>query len=168
MGDANAEPSMEEILSSIKRIIAEEGDAAPRTRRSHVGPAPVPPAVDPASVLELSNRIPLEATPDPQAESDAEAAPDARDRVAVPTKSGTTPEAAAEIVSQTTAQATRGALEALSRLKVKAAPGADGTLEGLVRDMLRPMLREWIDAHLPQMVETLVAREIARITNEQM
>lgn len=168
MGDANAEPSMEEILSSIKRIIAEEGDAAPRTRRAQVGPAPVPPAVDPASVLELSNRISLEATPDPQPEPGAEAATDARDHAAVPTGSGTTPEVAAEIVSQTTAQATRGALEALSRLKVKAAPGGDGTLEGLVRDMLRPMLREWIDAHLPQMVETLVAREIARITSEQM
>ena len=35
MGDVSAEPSMEDILSSIKRIIAEEGDAGtPRHRRS--------------------------------------------------------------------------------------------------------------------------------------
>ena len=70
------------------------------------------------------------------------------------------------ILSDTTAQATRGALDALSRLVVKPEPGTDGTLEGLVRDMLRPMLRDWLDANLPAMVETLVAKEISRITNE--
>jgi len=35
-----------------------------------------------------------------------------------------------------------------------------------VREMLRPMLREWLDAHLPEMVETMVAREIAKITSQ--
>ena len=68
------------------------------------------------------------------------------------------------IVSPEAAQATRGALDQLSRLLVKPEPGADGTLEGLVREMLRPMLREWIDANLPPMVERMVAKEIARIT----
>ena len=43
-------------------------------------------------------------------------------------------------------------------------PGSD-TLEGLVRDMLRPMLAEWLDAKLPAMVERLVAVEIERITS---
>ena len=41
--------------------------------------------------------------------------------------------------------------------------GSD-TLEGLVREMLRPMLAEWLDAKLPAMVERLVAAEIERIT----
>jgi cell pole-organizing protein PopZ len=41
--------------------------------------------------------------------------------------------------------------------------GSD-TLEALVREMLRPMLRDWLDTNLPAMVETLVSREIARIT----
>ena len=73
-------------------------------------------------------------------------------------------QAAAALLSEQTTQATRGALDALSRLMVKPEPGSDGTLEGLVRDMLRPMLREWLDANLPALVETLVAREIAKIT----
>ena len=47
---------------------------------------------------------------------------------------------------------------------VKPEPGSDGTLEGLVRDMLRPMLRDWLDANLPELVETMVAREIAKIS----
>ena len=64
------------------------------------------------------------------------------------------------------AEASRGALESLSRMMVKPEPSSDGTLEGLVREMLRPMLREWLDAHLPEMVEAMVAKEIARITRE--
>ena len=68
------------------------------------------------------------------------------------------------ILSDQTAEASRDALKVLSRLLVKPEPASDGTLEGLVRDMLRPMLREWLDANLPEMVEGLVAREIAKIT----
>lgn len=68
------------------------------------------------------------------------------------------------ILSQTAAEAMRGPLEQLSRLVVKPdVPGSD-TLEGMVRDMLRPMLRDWLDANLPRMVEDMVQREIARIT----
>ena len=70
------------------------------------------------------------------------------------------------IVSPRAAEASRGALESLSRMMVKPEPSSDGTLEGLVREMLRPMLREWLDAHLPEMVEAMVAKEIARITRE--
>ena len=54
--------------------------------------------------------------------------------------------------------------QALSRLIVKPqVPGSD-TLEGLVREMLKPMLRDWLVQNLPQLVEQIVAREIARIT----
>ena len=38
------------------------------------------------------------------------------------------------------------------------------TIEDHVLEMLRPMLREWLDNHLPQLVERLVQREINRIT----
>jgi uncharacterized protein len=37
----------------------------------------------------------------------------------------------------------------------------------MVRDMLKPMLRDWLDANLPQIVETMVAREIERISGRQ-
>ena len=42
--------------------------------------------------------------------------------------------------------------------------GGDNTLEGLVRSLLKPMLKEWLDARLPILVEEMVAKEIARIT----
>jgi len=38
----------------------------------------------------------------------------------------------------------------------------------VVRDMLRPMLKDWLDQNLPLMVEELVTREIARITGRKL
>ena len=152
MGDVSNEPSMEDILSSIKRIIAEEGESAvtARTRRP-ARAAPPPPAMDEDEILELSEPVPAESR---QAE---EAAPE-------PVQA-TKP--AEPILSATTAEATRGPLEALSRLIVKPDVAGSDTLEGVVREMLRPMLREWLDANLPRMVEEMVQREIARITADR-
>lgn len=152
MGDVSNEPSMEDILSSIKRIIAEEGESAvaSRTRRPSRTSQPSPAvAQDDEEVLELSETVPSEsASPLGELPEVAPAAP-----VSEP------------ILSPVTAQATRGPLEQLSRLIVRPeTPGSD-TLEGMVREMLRPMLREWLDANLPRMVEEMVQREIARITN---
>ncbi len=170
MGDISSEPSMEEILSSIKRIIAEEGDAAvtTRTRRGPRGvPAPQPEIhdaddSDQDEILELSEPVPDErrapvavapAEPDPAPV--AAAAPEIAPKTADP------------ILSDRAAQASRGQLEALSRMVVKPeVPGSD-TLEGLVRELVKPMLRDWLDANLPQIVETMVSREISRITGGQ-
>ncbi len=38
------------------------------------------------------------------------------------------------------------------------------TVEDLVKEMLRPMLKEWLDRNLPPMVERFVEREIVRLT----
>ncbi|MDB5696696.1 MAG: hypothetical protein JWN21_2239 [Sphingomonas bacterium] len=158
MGDLSAEPSMEEILSSIKRIIAEEGDGTPSRARRPARPLPTAISLarspdddeaDDDEILELSVPMPA-ARPDP--------APRPGDAAATP--------AAETMVSQAAAAASRGALDSLSRLMVKPEPGSDGSLEGLVREMLRPMLSEWLDAHLPELVETMVAREIKRITGQ--
>lgn len=161
MGDISVEPSMEEILSSIKRIIAEEGDTPPgRQRRSARAPIVTQPIdlddMDEDEILELSDPIPMvDRTPSPRA-----AKP-----VAAPVPEAPEPDAE-PIVSRHTAAAARAPLEALSRMMVKPDSSSDGTLEGLVRDMLRPMLREWIDANVPAMVEEMVAKEIKKITGQ--
>ncbi len=182
MGDVNGEPSMEEILSSIKRIIAEEGDTPGRPRRpSRTMQAPVdrhgvdtdPAYLDDESdddeILELSDPMPMAdrtpRTPKSPVLSSIDAAPEPRQPAAKPQPSA---EPSAEpIVSRQTAAATRAPLEALTRMMVKPETGNDGTLEGLVREMLRPILREWVDANLPNMVEDMVSREIAKIMNQQ-
>jgi cell pole-organizing protein PopZ len=149
MGDISAEPSMEDILSSIKRIIAEEGESVTtsRARRTpKAAPAPMtPPTTTPVhdindadGVLELRDAMPSDTVPPADA-----------------------------ILSPKAAEASRGALDTLSRLIVRTEePAADNTLEGLVREMIRPMLREWLDAKLPVIVEKMVAREITRITGQ--
>lgn len=159
MGDVSAEPSMEDILSSIKRIIAEEGDERPARPRRGNGQVravaqPVMDEDESDEVLELSD-------PMPPAPPRLAPAPTVAPAVAAPAAPSRDEET---ILSEQTAQATRGALDTLSRLLVKPEAPSDGTLEGLVREMLRPMLRDWLDANLPGMVESLVAREIAKIT----
>lgn len=171
MGDVSAEPSMEDILSSIKRIIAEEGDDRPtRPRRSATGRAVLesPPeqerradADEPDEVLELSHPMPPSAG---RSAANGASAPSASPMPARARDEDEDADAAAALLSEQTARATRGAIDALSKLLVKPEPKSDGTLEGLVREMLRPMLREWLDANLPSMVETIVAREIAKLT----
>jgi cell pole-organizing protein PopZ len=135
MGDINQDPSMEEILASIKRVIAEDGRAAAaRPTRSRAA-QPAQPFAAEEDVLELS---------DPVSETDG-------------------------LVSQDAAEASRQSLAALSALRERASepvPVGDGPLEAVVREMLKPMLKDWLDRNLPEMVEELVAREIARIVGK--
>jgi uncharacterized protein len=135
MGDINQDPSMEEILASIKRVIAEDGRAAAvrpaRGSRPSEAPSPADPDED---VLELN---------DPIEEGDS-------------------------LVSEDAAAASRQSLATLSALRERSDGGAvgDGPLEAVVREMLKPILKEWLDRNLPDIVETLVTREIARITGK--
>ncbi|WP_188054862.1 DUF2497 domain-containing protein [Sphingosinithalassobacter sp. CS137] len=169
MGDISTEPSMEEILSSIKRIIAEEGEGGGGTRARRT-PKAAPPSErrDDDEVLELNEQL---AAPPRPARSEAPAQPAPQQADADESEGiGDVATAASDletIVSRRAAEASRGSLEALSRMIVKPqTPGGD-TLEGLVREMLRPMLSDWLDAHLPAIVEKMVAREIARITGRE-
>lgn len=167
MGDMTKEPSMEEILSSIKRIIAEEGEeavqAAPRRGRTESAPkvavptaptfTPIGPAFAPVEeVLELTDEFPLEEVlPAPKA------APKAKPVAAAVATDDS-------ILSVESEVAARHSLSALSSMLVAPQDGSDNTLDGLVRSMLKPMLKEWLDARLPALVEDMVAKEIARIT----
>ena len=165
MAEANVEPSMEAILSSIKRIIAEDADAmlsGPRSKRS-VGLYPISaPAVaddsdEESEVLELTDPVAVE--PEARQEPRVEA-PKAVESAPAPTGSEKKP----ALVSPKTTEASRSSLAALSALIVQPEVAGSDTLEGLVREMLKPMLADWLDAKLPDMVERLVAQDIARIT----
>lgn len=154
MGDMSKEPSMEDILSSIKRIIAEEGEeAAPVTPRRGRSDAAAKQTADaaplPEEVLELTDEVAAE-----------EPMPAHKARV-------TPIEAAPEdssILSVESEVAARHSLSALSSMLIAPKEGEDNTLDGLVRSMLKPMLKEWLDSRLPALVEDMVAKEIARIT----
>jgi cell pole-organizing protein PopZ len=155
MGDMNQpDPSMEEILASIKRVIAEDGRAVP-------GPAP------------KSRPSAARLTPEPEPEPVAAAAPPAPEpepeedvlELSEPLRED------AGLISPNVTATARQSLAALAAIRPKsfepqAHPG-DGPLEAVVREMLRPMLKEWLDTRLPEMVEDMVAKEIARITGKR-
>ncbi len=178
MAGANAEPSMEDILSSIKRIIAEDSEAAlssPKIKRS-VGLTPMAPqeaaleAVDDQDepdVLELTDAVedePVDA-PDPAAafkpvplvKPEGETVATAQPSPAEPAKKPV-------LASSSTIQSSKASLAALSALVIKPEITGTDTLEGMVREMIRPMLAEWINERLPDIVDRMVAEEIARIT----
>jgi cell pole-organizing protein PopZ len=138
MGEIQQDPSMEEILASIKRVIAEDGrDASRRT----------------ASTATRPRRI---ARPDPAPEEDVLELDD-------PVSDGP------GLLSEDVAATSRERLASLSALRQRSdAPADSGALEAVVREMLRPILKEWLDAHLPEIVEDLVTREIARITGRDL
>lgn len=127
---------MEEILASIRRIITEEGDE-PAPHGTLTVPEPTLPAVEPPAA-EASDVLELtQPLPEP---------------------------GRAPLVSDATAAVTSLTLSALSNVAVRNYDGTGNTLEDLVRELLKPMLREWLDANLPGVVERIVTREVERIT----
>ena len=78
---------------------------------------------------------------------------------------------ATEIMSEPTAQASTDVLSQLAAAILDRrdlgidASRTDMTLEGIVREMLKPILREWLDRNLPYLIERLVKREIDLMVN---
>ncbi len=145
------EASVEEILESIKKVIARDNRTIAtetRRRREEEGLANPSPVGEGGmeEVLDLGAAEFVE-----QADDDDESSP-------------------------LTTDAVRDSLrENLAALAMLAEPGVppqivrsgETSLEGLARDMLRPMLAEWLDRNLPEMVERLVKAEIARIAGKR-
>ena len=129
---------MEEILASIKKVIAEDKDA----RSSDVAVEQPRHDIDEDEgddVLELNDEL----------------AP--------------TADLGPPLLDESAAGATRSSLEQLSTIAatVPAMPQAN-PLEEMVREMLRPILKDWVDEHLPNIVNDHVKREISRITGRKL
>lgn len=208
------EPSMEEILASIRRIIADEDTAkpaAPAPKPVAVAPPPPPPKPAPPPPVATNNQNDIDAmladldaapkappprpvaAPPPVADvldlTEAMAAPapaaafrtiDAASDVIFTDRAPDAPvepaprpveeprrPAAASIepdrglISTNTASAVDSAFNALAHTVL----GNNArTLEDLVKEMLRPMLKSWLDDNLPSLVERIVRAEIERVS----
>ena len=140
-GEAGAQaqahdPSMEDILSSIRRVLSEDSEkGAGEDAAAEPEPEPV---LD--EVFDLTSDM------------IAQAAPQAR-----------------TIVSDSVAHSATDALSELARVildRRDIAVGTHGlTLESIVREMLRPLLREWLDRNLPYLIERLVKKELDLMIN---
>ncbi|MBN8606591.1 MAG: DUF2497 domain-containing protein [Caulobacterales bacterium] len=158
--DPQAEPSMEEILASIRRIISEE-EQAPAAEpvldltqaEAPAAPAPAAAHADDDIVFEMVEEEPAYEAPAP--------------RAAAPAPTYTPPPADAAtpvdtILSQPSASAAAGAMARLAG-SLRIADTHNQTIEGVVRELLKPMLKEWLDKNLPAIVEARVEAELERI-----
>lgn len=210
-----ADPSMDEILASIRKILNEDdaraaaGEAPPapaaaephrsRPEPQHaapeaddvlmldetmmVTPPPVPNApASPPVVLPPAKPASAEQTPSPAAPAAPPALPmpAPRQPVLVVDAPGPTftpipvPSASPEamtpgLVGAAAAGAASASVEALvrtlSRERATTTHRGGPTIEDLVREEIRPLLKEWLDTHLPPVVERLVRTEIERVIN---
>ena len=212
--DQASEPTMEEILSSIRKIISDDdkGATPPVAAKAAARPRPAAPPpvakVEPVAepepepeavsqsgaddIFDLTEVVEEEAVADLQAD-DWEIAeeglldPDTLDDVSF---SDPEPEPAPEPVSPPVVERPAAAAHRatapkpeplLSSEAADAASSAFGelantllsrnndarTLEELVQEMLRPMLKTWLNENLPPMVERLVREEIERVTRRR-
>ncbi len=174
------EPTMEEILASIRRIISEddapedaEAKAAPEPEVA-AAPAPEPePEVEDApeeDVLELTETY--EAPKGPVSIGDIDAyepeevvapapapAPEPK-----PAPAPKAPAAAGGLVSERTESVAASAFGSLTGALL--VPKSDRTLEDVTRDLLRPLLQAWLDENLPAIVEEQVRLEVERIARQ--
>ena len=135
------EPSMEDILASIKRVIAEEKEL-----RATVPPA-APEGEDEDDVLELDETM--------EAEGEAPEAP--------PLELGP------PLLDEQAADNSRQRFDQLTNVAASAPPQPPGNpLEDMLREMLRPVLKQWLDENLPRIVDEHVKREISRITGKPL
>ena len=140
MGDMSREPSMEDILSSIRRVIArDEAPGAIREARP----------VEADDILDLQD----------EEENTIDTAPVTEDLVS---------EASADAARQSLEALTAAIAPAVTAATVSAPAAAGRTMEDVVLDALRPMLKDWLDTNLPPLVEAMVAKEITRITGRRI
>lgn len=162
------EASVEEILESIKKVIARDNRAVALEARRRREDAPLPP-------VEITP-LPMPDHPRAHQVRDDEGVLDLADMEFAPEAETSAVPLAAREESPLIADQVLGAMqENLAALAMLAEPPArpqivrsgETSLEGLTRELLRPMLAEWLEAHLPAMVEEMVQAEIARIVGKR-
>jgi len=180
-GSADApstDPSMEDILASIRRILSEDekegvtAEAPPVAAPPAPAPAPVmadpPPEDDDVLVLDTSMMVanpgpetPL-ASPEPPPPPELPPEPPPRPDVAPPHAADDLELLAPATAAAATASVS-GLMRALAQERASQVYRGGPTIEDLVREEVRPILKDWLDTHLPGIVERLVRAEIERV-----
>ena len=190
-GADGEDPSMEDILASIRRILSVEEQEAEAATEAAPEPAPEPepkPALEPEPEPEAAPEPEPEAAPEPEPEIELAPEPEPEPEPA-PTPEPApplpppmpapmedvlqlTPEmVTSNIISGPTISASTDVLAELARAILNRRDvaideaGQNMTLEGMVREMLKPLLREWLDRNLPYLIERLVKKEIDLMIN---
>ena len=185
-GKTEQEPPMEEMLASIRRIISENAEAddpakhnPPTDNPAKDNPAKDNPAKkkagdEPGDVLDLTQMIKEDGSmvdlTKEEPESGSEPEPGSEPETEPPATAPAS-KPAAENERLVSAEAVEAATKPLADLARAAEPetaapkgptfrDTGSTVEDLMMELMRPMLREWLDDNLPQLVERLVQKEI--------
>ena len=167
-GETEQEPPMEEILASIRRIISEGAEDD--------NPAKEEAGAEPGEVLELTQMIKEDGSMVDltKEESEPESEPEAEPAAEEPAAKEPTAEPESDderLVSSDAADAASKPFADLARAaEPEPAPAAGPTfgdsgrtVEDLVMELMRPMLREWLDDNLPTLVDRLIQKEIRHL-----
>lgn len=158
-----ADPSMEDILASIRRILSDDEQTTAVPAEAEASAARHDPAVD--DVFRLSETmlvVPPERPIEPVVAAEPE--PEVLQPVAV-SPPATPPET---LVAPATAVAAASSVSAMVRTLVQereqlSVYRGGPTIEDLVREEIRPLLKQWLDENLPPLVERLVRVELERV-----
>jgi cell pole-organizing protein PopZ len=154
---AGADPSMEDILASIRRILSEDEAEHAAAAKS----VPKPPTTPDDGVLSLDASMIVD-EPARAAEKPAE-----RPAATPPLPADRSPKAEGLVAPEAAAAAASSVgtlLRTLIAEREQVAVHRTGpTIEDLVREEIRPLLKEWLDTNLPSLVERLVRAEIERV-----
>jgi len=156
-----SDQSMEDILASIRRILNE--DEAP--------PVPESRALPPSGAATSAAAEPLLLTEDMivTTQGDATPLPDPRPPEAAPAVAAVASEPLMAPAAAAAATASVGQLlRAVSSERGAAITRGGPTIEDVVREELRPLLKDWLDHHLPGIVERLVRAEIDRVVGRAL
>jgi hypothetical protein len=165
---------MEEILASIRRIISED-DAPPaqptETPQAEQPPAAVEPETKPEPVAAAPAPAPASETVDEEDDLELTEKVETHGDLDIYTPTppvepppAPAPVAAAAVAPLVSDRAAQAAASAFGQLSAAMAMPAEGrTLEDVVRELLRPLLQQWLDDNLPGIVQQSVEAEVARI-----
>jgi cell pole-organizing protein PopZ len=179
MTDAKApEPSIEEILASIRKIISDDEPEAGSGTVAEA--APVEPPEEEEEILELTEvalEPPVEETSADETERIMVMPPEPEEPPVEPSRIETFRPVQSEpaieidsIASPETVAAASGAFAKLSHIEppaphtISTSSGGGKSVEDIVRELLKPMLKSWIDQNLAGIVERLVEHELKKIS----
>jgi len=181
----NNEPSMDDILASIRKIISDDEARAQvnggQSAASRPATQPATAAVKHDDVLLLTDLIeeptPAAAGSRPPPQPLPRIDPASASEMPQPTVGAPIGDPTPDhtLMGAGVAGVASSAFDRLSQAVQESVPqpaaadpgptmGSGKTLEDLVKEMLRPLLKEWLDRNLPPMVERFVEREIVRLT----
>jgi cell pole-organizing protein PopZ len=168
---SGAEPTMEEILASIRSLIADEGEAAADDESSLASSGPeatLPVEPEPAVVPRVvwSRPEPIAATPpvsSPLPKAIAASEPPRAPRPAPALEAPWPASSSAPEEPLLSTEADEAATSSFDVLNVALRLQSSDIAERMIGEMLRPILKSWLDENLPSIVEKLVRAEIQRV-----